>query len=270
VSNKAEDRILSVVQTIANTVSGHIITIDDLKSDVMADCVLTVLTGRTWSDEDKAAVNEMIKRYSEKTQPKNQPSLYTAPCDTHLEGFSFDDRSVVCRRCDHKDECSKGFAANRVTVRKTRVKKDPLKNPTPMNYILLRVVKDPLLTREDIIAGLKENYAEIPAVVSIDQQHNETLKHLRIFNRLGYLDEVYASSLPAAKRDVFAKMSSVTTMAIESAIIGWEENGDFDKVMERAAKLGITVARDSIYYQYMDSTKVRQAAINLGVYKVKG
>jgi hypothetical protein len=129
----------------------------------------------------------------------------------------------------------------------------------------MSVVRNPSISRDVLFKAVQESYDRVPTPNSLIQQWSETLKHLRILEKLGYLDPEYATKLPPARREVLAHPSSVT----QAASLCSENNGSrtFDQVYELVKTFEKPVSRDAVYYQYVDALKVRAAVKQINMYR---
>jgi hypothetical protein len=144
--------------------------------------------------------------------------------------------------------------------------KDPLVNPSAMTIALLKVVENPGIDKQDLINSVKAFVG--PGAVtdgSILTQYSETLKHLRIYYGLGFIDKGYAESLPPMRRNIFEKPSSISHVAMYCAAGGGRAS--LEDVLNFNHQLPKPVSDASAQYQYNDSRKILQAVKRLGVYK---
>jgi hypothetical protein len=153
----------------------------------------------------------------------------------------------------------RGHSKHNLTT--TNIPQTPLR-PSPMNYALSMVVENPAIKPSDLYDLIKENFQNLPTQNTIRQQRCETLKHLAIFSRLGYLDDSYAQTILALKTGIFKNPSTVTLVAYICA--DDECTKSFEQILQDCADLKIS--KNAIYYQYQDSRKTAQICNNHGIF----
>ena len=254
------DRVLSIVATIISSVAKKTVSKDELLSPTYAQAAITVLEGRQWSEEDVEPVGHLLAELKHQFPNLQDPKPFTAPCDTNFEGFTYDQKSVVCQVCPDVQVCSDRFIQTKIP----QPKRDVLAKPSAMTIITMRVVENPSVTKDEIVQAIKDNGARMPTDDTITLQMGEARKHVRILAMLGYLKEEYTSKIPQPKRDVLAKPSAVTLAAITSA----QDRGtrDFETVNNLVQASDRPISRDAVYYQYQDSQKVFRLVKEMGVF----
>jgi hypothetical protein len=139
------------------------------------------------------------------------------------------------------------------------------KNTTKsMAYVMFEVVKNPRISKEDLWELAKENCPRKPSEGTVYSQLGETIKHLRIFESLGYLTEDYASLLPP-RRDLLSNPSRVTKLAVECARFGGKRTLKEIQAINRQTEL--PVSDPAVEYQYIDSQRILKAVKDLNVYR---
>lgn len=266
-----EDRVLSIVATVLSSVTKRTVTKDDVTKAAYAEATITVLEKRDWAEEDAEAVGNLLAQLKSLDfivdETSGQPEAFVAPCDTAAEGFTYDEKSVVCRNCEDASKCMAHF--NAIQSRKPaasapRAKRDVFENPSAMTRVTMEVVRNPQTTKDQLIETLRNSGSKVPAEGSVIQQMGEALKHLRILAMLGYLTDDYAATIPAARRDVLSNPSAVTKVAIESARNSGTRS--FNTVFEINQTSEQPISRDAAYYQYQDSQKVIRLVKEMNVF----
>lgn len=258
----SERKVLSTVCTLIKAILKIDVPFDQLLSPEYIKGTEQVLRGREWNEEDKEVVAQLIAKIEDgKSEAfKESVEIYTAPCDTALEGITYDARSVVCQYCPDLEECSKYFSqvqaqAKESRVTKVRAKKDAFENPSAMTMVIMQVVHQPEISKEEVIDNLRNEDVKMPSESSVAQAIFETHKHLRVYGMLGLLTEEYVARIPKARRDIFANPSSVTQVAI---LCAQYRDSDFDYILNLCQNLEKPISKDAVYYQYQDSQKVHR------------